>query len=177
MKFAVSADFQLIETMRVDDGGGVLLFERHLERLRNSAERFSFRFDGAALRKAVAKRAAGIDPPAYLRLALGKDGQLDMKDGRLPVHNPRRLRLSPLRVDSTNLFLYNKTTRREIYEEARSGCDEETEVLLVNERGEITETTITNVAVLRGGKWLTPAVSCGLLPGVKRAELLANGRR
>jgi branched-subunit amino acid aminotransferase/4-amino-4-deoxychorismate lyase len=47
--------------------------------------------------------------------------------------------------------------------------------LIVNLRGEVTETTIANVAVLRHGRWVTPPVECGLLPGVMRAELLARG--
>jgi len=44
----------------------------------------------------------------------------------------------------------------------------------LNERGEVCEGSRTNVYVLQNGTWLTPPVSCGLLPGAKRAELLDN---
>ena len=49
------------------------------------------------------------------------------------------------------------------------------DVILTNERGEVTETPIANIAVLRNHHWVTPMVSCGLLPGTMRANLLAEG--
>jgi para-aminobenzoate synthetase/4-amino-4-deoxychorismate lyase len=155
-------DFRLFETMRVSAGGEVLLLDRHLERLRRSAEFFSFKCDLAKLR-------AGIPhTPGRMRLTLSPDGTFEVEVGPLPAGNPRRLKLSRVRVNSKDPFLYHKTTNRKIYED-------EIEVILVNERGEITETAIANIAVLREGLWLTPPVSCGLLPGVMRAELLSRG--
>ncbi len=51
-------------------------------------------------------------------------------------------------------------------------------MLLLNERGEVCEGTITNVFIDAGdgGPLLTPPLSCGLLPGVLRAEMLEAGR-
>ena len=46
------------------------------------------------------------------------------------------------------------------------------DILLWNERGEVTEFTRGNVVVSLDGKLLTPPLACGLLPGVLRAELL-----
>ena len=48
--------------------------------------------------------------------------------------------------------------------------------MLWNEAGEITESTFGNIAVLLDGRWVTPPLSCGLLPGVGRAVLLHQGR-
>jgi para-aminobenzoate synthetase/4-amino-4-deoxychorismate lyase len=78
-------------------------------------------------------------------------------------------------VDSSDPFLYHKTTNRTVYEAARAGCPGFDDVLLFNERGEITESTIANVAVDIAGKLCTPPVSCGLLPGTLRAHLLQQG--
>jgi len=50
------------------------------------------------------------------------------------------------------------------------------EVVFLNERGELTEGSFTNVFVARNGFLLTPPVSSGLLPGTLRAELLDTGR-
>ena len=51
------------------------------------------------------------------------------------------------------------------------------EVILLNERGEVCEGTITNVfADVGDGVLVTPALACGLLPGVLRGELLDEGR-
>jgi para-aminobenzoate synthetase/4-amino-4-deoxychorismate lyase len=49
------------------------------------------------------------------------------------------------------------------------------DTLLYNERGEVTEFTKGNLVVELDGQRLTPALSCGLLPGTLRAELLARG--
>jgi para-aminobenzoate synthetase/4-amino-4-deoxychorismate lyase len=49
------------------------------------------------------------------------------------------------------------------------------DILLWNERDELTEFTRGNVVISLAGKLLTPSASCGLLPGVLRAELLEQG--
>jgi para-aminobenzoate synthetase/4-amino-4-deoxychorismate lyase len=49
-------------------------------------------------------------------------------------------------------------------------------VLLVNERGEVTEGTIANLVAELDGEMLTPALDCGLLPGTMRGRLLKEGR-
>ena len=78
-------------------------------------------------------------------------------------------------MDSSDPFLYHKTTHRAVYEAARSACPGFDDVLLFNEQGEITESTIANVAVDIAGKLYTPPVFCGLLPGTLRAHLLQQG--
>ena len=52
------------------------------------------------------------------------------------------------------------------------------EVILLNERGEVCEGTITNLFLDtgEGGPLLTPRACCGLLPGVLREELLDAGK-
>ena len=79
-------------------------------------------------------------------------------------------------VDPKSPWLYHKTTRREVYDEARAARPDCDEVLLWNERGEVTECCTANVVVETAGARLTPPVSCGLLPGVERARVLAEGR-
>ena len=55
-------------------------------------------------------------------------------------------------------------------EEAQArGCDE---VLLLNERGEVSECTSANVFIARDGEVLTPPLDSGCLPGVTREILL-----
>ena len=78
-------------------------------------------------------------------------------------------------MDSSSPFLYHKTTNRGLYEAARAACPGYDDVLLLNERGEVTESTIANVAVEIEGTLCTPPVECGLLPGTLRADLLGRG--
>ena len=68
-------------------------------------------------------------------------------------------------VDSSDRFLFHKTTRR------RSGDD----VIYWNERGEVTESSIANVVVSIDGELYTPPLESGLLAGVFRNRLLAVG--
>jgi para-aminobenzoate synthetase/4-amino-4-deoxychorismate lyase len=82
-------------------------------------------------------------------------------------------------VDSSDLLLRHKTSWREFYddEQARlaklTGCDE---AIFLNERGELTEGSRTNIFIRRGGKLLTPPLSAGLLDGVLRRELIEQGQ-
>ncbi|MFM8007271.1 MAG: aminotransferase class IV, partial [Dolichospermum sp.] len=72
-------------------------------------------------------------------------------------------------IDSSNIFLYHKTTNRQVYEIAKASFPDCDDVLLWNERGEITETCIGNIVVDLNGELLTPPVQCGLLAGTFRA--------
>jgi para-aminobenzoate synthetase/4-amino-4-deoxychorismate lyase len=46
------------------------------------------------------------------------------------------------------------------------------DVLFMNERDEVTEGAISNLFVEKDGRWLTPPLLCGVLPGVFRRYLL-----
>jgi para-aminobenzoate synthetase/4-amino-4-deoxychorismate lyase len=161
-------EWRLLETMRLLAPGDVYLLERHLSRLLHSARYFSYNCDIQRLREAILSLQPQQAVPSRLRILLSRSGEYELELGPLPSTNPEQLRVSPLRVDSRNPFLYHKTTNRQMY-------GGEIGVILVNEHGQITETPITNVAVFRAGHWVTPSFSCGLLPGVMRAELLAQG--
>ena len=86
-----------------------------------------------------------------------------------------RFVISDQRLDEKDPFFYHKTTRRQFYErelerqKALTGCDE---VVFLNRKGELTEGTRTNLFVELDGRLFTPALTCGLLPGTLREELL-----
>jgi para-aminobenzoate synthetase/4-amino-4-deoxychorismate lyase len=112
-----------------------------------------------------------------IRLLLARDGSTDIQALPLPpLKETIEVHLARTAIDSQNVFLFHKTTRRDAYETARSShpaCDD---VLLYNERGELTEFTIGNLVVEIDGKLVTPPVDCGLLPGTFRAYLLETGQ-
>jgi len=159
--------------MRVSNGE-VYLLDRHIARLAGSAAHFSFHCDVPKVRDEIISSASRVDGSACLRLTLSEQGETTLQSSPLPGPYVQRLRLSTIRVNSGDEFLYHKTTRRGVYDQARGECDDHTDAILVNERGEITETTVMNVAVFREDRWVTPQLSCGLLPGVLRQELLAR---
>lgn len=169
---------RLIETMRWSADGGFHLLERHLRRLAASARYFGFLFDERAIRRALATAVAGRDGAQRVRLTLGVRGdtQVEAAPFVLPEADTLwRYAFAQARVSSADLRVYHKTTQRGFYDEAlaaAAGCDE---VVFLNERGEVTEGSRTNIFVERDGVWLTPPLSCGLLDGCLRRELIENG--
>jgi branched-subunit amino acid aminotransferase/4-amino-4-deoxychorismate lyase len=158
---------QLLETMKVEPDGTIPLLERNLARISASAQVLGFSCEVGALRAAILEKAKA-DRNTMFRLLLARDGAFELQLKPMIPFGISRLGLAARRVNSADPMLYHKTTNRTIYEGA-------TDAILVNERGEATETGIANIAVLRDGRWVTPAVGCGLLPGTRRAQLLDEG--
>jgi len=170
--------FSLLETMRWTQVNGIHLLERHLKRLRESATYFDFALDEPLLHTQLNRITAAFrEPGLRIRLMLDRDGSLTLESAPLPPTRTNGIRaaLANHPVDTTSPFLYHKTTNRRLYEEAKADAPSMDDVILYNEQGEVTETTIANLAVEVDGHLCTPPVECGLLPGTERAELLENG--
>jgi para-aminobenzoate synthetase/4-amino-4-deoxychorismate lyase len=86
-----------------------------------------------------------------------------------------RIGLAGEPIDPADVFLYHKTTRRAVYDRARASRPDVDTPILWNDAGEITESAEANIVLVRNGRKVTPPVECGLLPGTRRAELLARG--
>ena len=69
----------------------------------------------------------------------------------------------------------HKTSDRAFYDCARhsSGAFE---IALLHPNGQLTEGSFTSLFVERDGLLMTPPLSLGLLPGILRAELIAQGK-
>jgi para-aminobenzoate synthetase/4-amino-4-deoxychorismate lyase len=175
--------FELIETLLHDPAeGGFTLLERHIDRLATSARYFAFAYDEEAVRQALRDAVAGESGRMRVRLLLAENGEITVTSTALPPADPNavmRFAVSASRVDSADLFLFHKTTRRELYDRERQEYAERLktdEVVYLNERGELAEGSFTNIFIERGGELLTPALISGLLPGTLRAQLIAEGR-
>jgi para-aminobenzoate synthetase/4-amino-4-deoxychorismate lyase len=73
-------------------------------------------------------------------------------------------------------FVRYKTTHRAHYEAFTPAQPEVFDTLLWNAQCELTEYTRGNAAFLLDGRWVTPPLACGLLPGIGRAMALQAGR-
>jgi para-aminobenzoate synthetase/4-amino-4-deoxychorismate lyase len=62
-----------------------------------------------------------------------------------------------------------------VYQQALAACPGCDDALLWNADGEVTESTIANLVYRLEGQLYTPPVSCGLLPGTLRGQVLAHG--
>ena len=170
--------FRLLESLCWTPAAGYALREAHLRRLADSAEYFGYPLALAAVAARLDALAAELTGPAKVRLLVAAAGQIEaearpLADGALP--QPARLGLARQPVSSADVWLYHKTTRREVYEAARAGRPDCDEVALWNERGELTEATASNLVLALDGRAWTPPVSAGLLAGTLRAQLLAAG--
>ncbi|MDP9427948.1 MAG: aminodeoxychorismate synthase component I, partial [Actinomycetota bacterium] len=170
-------EFALLETMAAEADGGLRDLDRHLARLAGSAAWFGFPFDDAATR---VRLAAAVPPgtAARVRLLLHRDGRVDVERHPLPppAQGPVRLAVDEEPVDPGSVWLRHKTTRRSVYTEAAARHPDADDVVLTNASGHVTETTIATLAVRLDGRWWTPPLSAGCLPGVARARLVGQGR-
>jgi para-aminobenzoate synthetase/4-amino-4-deoxychorismate lyase len=169
------APFRLLETMAWVPGEGIARLARHVDRLTASAAHFGFALDVAALHSRLCGLAfAG---PVRLRLLVDEAGNLELEALPMPAAaaGPWQVPVDREPVDAADEFLQHKTTRRERYDAARARFPDAPDVILWNEAGELTETTIGNLVLELDGSLLTPARRCGLLAGTLRAELLAAG--
>ena len=165
---------ELIETMRWTPQAGFFLLEQHLQRLERSTRELGW---SCALGHVVAlleSEASAWREPLRVRLLLAADGACRIETRPLlPSSAPVRLGWAAEAVDADDPWLRHKTTasRRAV----PSAGEDADEWLFVNQRGEITESSLSNVVVRCGGRWLTPDWRCGLLPGTFRAHLLERG--
>jgi para-aminobenzoate synthetase/4-amino-4-deoxychorismate lyase len=175
---APPAGMSLFETLLWRPHTGWYLLRGHLRRLATSARLLGFHYDEDDIRRRLEASVAGACSRRRVKLILPRGGPpaVETAPAPLPPGLPWRVMLARDPVDPDLTLLRHKTTCRELYEAARAarpGCDD---VLLWNIRGELTESTIANLALRIGGRWYTPPLSAGLLPGVFRAHLLRTGR-
>ena len=173
-----AAAFQLLETMAFHPGRGIRNLGGHLGRLADSAAYFGFSYDPAATKHTVLATVAGLEQPTRVRLLLDREGAATVRLGPLPQtrRSPVRLAIDDSPVDSLSVWLHHKTTRRQAYDDRAARHPHADDVVLLNEHGEATQTTIASLAVRVDGTWWTPPLSSGCLPGVERARLVRTGR-
>jgi 4-amino-4-deoxychorismate lyase len=170
-------DFSLIETLRYEPDEGFVRLRLHLARLGRSARRLGFPAPQdvvMALRDAVTATVG----PQRVRLVFERAGTIAVTTADfvpLAADTVWRVRIARTRLDSGDRLIRAKTTRRGVYDRARAeyGAADADEVLLLNERDEVCEGTVTSIFVDHGLAMLsTPPIACGLLAGVLRSELI-----
>jgi para-aminobenzoate synthetase / 4-amino-4-deoxychorismate lyase len=169
--------FDLLETLLLERGDYFLL-ERHLRRMRESAEYFGFSWHEGAVRQKLGEVRGSLDQGYWrVRLLAARDGNLraEVTPFAAAPENVWRVRTAPEPLDSRNPFLCHKTTYRSFYKDPLQARPDYDDLIFYNERGEVTESSVANVVIVRGGQRLTPPRTSGLLAGTFRAELLATG--
>lgn len=175
---------------------GIRLWHRHRERLMQSAAYWGFTCDMYRIERCLSDALGNLPshaPDQRLRLTIARDGEptltmtaLDMATSAcwdFPAATEQRDRmavypavLSKVAVDSASPYLYHKTTHRACYEQAQAAVGAQVQPLLRNERGELSEFSIGNLAVTLEGEHYTPPLASGVLPGTLRGELIDSSQ-
>lgn len=177
----VAPRYRLLETMRWQSPEGFLLRDAHIDRMALAAGFFGFHFDRARVCEALEQSSAswrGGDQ--RVRVLVDFRGEVSIESSALDepfCASPDSAPLMSVSIDTerhdvTSPFWYHKTTQRDFYEAARKRFPDAADVLLVNRDGEVMEFTNGNIVLELDGKYVTPLLRAGLLPGVFRQQLL-----
>ncbi len=173
-------EFEMLETMLFKNNEIVLL-KQHIKRMRSSQLYFRRKWDEDKVCKTLEKEIDRLDDSAdfaKIRLLVDRNSEPMVEVTELASEDwgkkEVKIKLSEEQTNSQDVFLYHKTTNRDFYnnkfkEALYEGYDE---VVFTNEKMEITEGAISNIFIRKKGKWITPHLFCGLLPGVERERLL-----
>jgi len=171
-----TGSFDLIETMRFEAADGFVDLERHLGRMKASADALGFSFNRHDCRNDLQAATFRLTEDARVRLMLAPSGALAVEVRALPASpcEPVDVVIVPLPVPADDLRLLHKTSDRGFYDEARRRAGA-FEVLFAQPDGRLTEGSFTNLFVPRDGRLVTPR-SGALLPGVLRERLIGEER-
>jgi len=176
-------DFKLLETILWEPEKGFKYLDEHLNRICGSARRFGWKCSKEQFLESLNEKisALGDDVREYMRVRLLFSPVEGISSEFIKIESPGwvnksyvKITLSDKKTSSNNIFLYHKTTNRCLYNTSfkhslSQGWDE---VIFRNEKNEITEGAISNIFIRKEGKWFTPPIECGLLPGIWRSKII-----
>jgi para-aminobenzoate synthetase / 4-amino-4-deoxychorismate lyase len=176
----LKAEFMLFETF-LFDSGTLMRVDAHLERLKESARFFGFKYDESTVRKTLFRIVPTIvEDRCRVKLMLSWEGGIEIRVHPLPLLLAQLCCIiAAARTESTDPLLRHKTTARKLYDNTLDRLKTRTAVfdaLFFNEQGELTEGARSNVFLVKDGAWFTPPIRSGLLSGVMRTEILATRR-
>lgn len=173
---APAGNFDLFESVLYDSSeNNFYLIDEHLNRLKASAETCSFVYPEKDLQDLLLNYSAYTDKK--VKFILSRNGKIKVEEHNIKSPTKyNKVRIADKIVNSRNFYLYHKTTNKHlIYNDLSKGYSQYYDLIFINERGEITESTIANIVIEKDGQRYTPPVESGLLPGTFRAHLLKRG--
>lgn len=170
---------RLVATMAGVGGIGATHLAWHLDRLATSAAALGVGADVDGWRRAVARAVGGLEAgrSARLRLLVDADGTASVEAAAMTpwAPGPVRLVVDDEPIDERDPRWGHKTTERGAFEDRCRRHGAADDVVLCNRHGQATEVTRASLLVRLDGRWWTPPLSAGCLPGVGRRVLLERG--
>ncbi|WP_322113697.1 bifunctional anthranilate synthase component I family protein/class IV aminotransferase [Leptospira limi] len=172
----IPPNFQILETLKLSNGK-IFLKEHHGNRIESTAKRFGFSFSKTKLEDTFHKIETEVTGKVRIRLLLDEEGNFHWESTSLPKRSIRAsisLGFAKEPINSDDVFLYHKTTNRSVYNQLTEDCKGLgiDDCILFDKDGRVLETTIRNLFYKEKGKWYTPSLDTGGLPGVFRERLL-----
>jgi para-aminobenzoate synthetase/4-amino-4-deoxychorismate lyase len=164
---------------------GYFLLNLHIERIRNSALYFGFKFNEEEILHKLhsLKRRLANGKSYKVRLLLSRSGSAKLQQIEFDItefcsQSIAKIGISDKRVDKENIFLYHKTTNRRLYNKEYSKFSKAGffDVLFLNKGGEVCETSRCNIFIKKGNLYYTPWKSSGILEGVFRRYLIKQNK-
>ena len=175
----------LFETIRVEQGQACHL-EMHLGRISQSAKALKIKFDSNRAKSLIQESCSQLDASLIyrLRLDLSAEGLLSVKTAAIqnlqagPILWASDILATDATMSSTDQLLGHKVTRRKLYDQAWLAAEKlgAFDALFVNEQGFVTEGGRSNVFIKKDGRWLTPPLASGCLPGVMRSMVMNDAK-
>ena len=177
-KVAIDESFYIFETMKLQHPKGILMLAKHLKRMEMAANYFGINYsEKIALSFIEAElKSRNVNFDARLKLTLDTFGKFNLLCSAIerPFEPSQLVQFASTPVDRNNIFLYHKTNFRQVYDRAQDEVPAQVEPILFNQESEVTETNISNIVFEKNGELFTPPVTCGLLPGIMRTQLIQN---
>ncbi len=170
--------FGIFEAMLFN--GSYVWLEEHLSRLERSAQSLGFSFSRNSIRGELKKLAENefVAKERYkVRLELQRDGGLKVSSDEIFVtqsHVSARVCRASVVLEANDPLRRHKTTERQLYDAffRKAVAEGYDEIVFSNDRGEVTEGAISNIIILKNGRYYTPPCSSGLLNGIYRQYFL-----
>jgi len=172
-------NFELFETMLWEPQKGIFLSDFHFSRLINSAIYFEFNHVSLMIKIELEKYLEKCNKePKKIKLFLNAKGDIRISSSDLSSTDQQKnysISFAKEPIDQEDVFFYHKTTKREIYDQAKPMNPDSDDVLFWNKAGEITESRIANIIINIDGEWNTPPIISGLLGGTYRQMMMDKG--
>ena len=170
--------FDLFESMLIERNE-IFLLNEHLERLKNAADFFLFKFNLKKISNLISKIISGVEfkKKYKLKLILNKWGKINYELNELnPLPSLIRINVSSKKINTQNKFQYFKTTNRNLYNSFLNYNRDNNffETIFLNEKNELAEGTITNIFLKKNNIFVTPPIDSGILNGLYRADKIKN---
>lgn len=183
----VGVDFNLIECFLYNQNYGFRYLSEHLDRLQHSAKIFGFKCHAEKIISELNQLQLPSNQDYKIRIELDYSGEFAISYQPIKVRlnpDPLKIRIyEATPIDQQNILFQHKTTAKSVrgfYQKVYDDLvkfDDIYDAIFVNQKGQITEGSKTNIYIENEQGIFTPPVESGALPGIFRKITLQKNPR